>query len=568
MTDPGSEMTAIVCGITFLIIFFSGLVIYSIYYVCVITDVQEIGKLKAIGASKKQVWKMLLTEGFFVSLMALPPGLVIGFLIPRQCFPVIVQKGVAAMAAAPVGDLDMFSFPVLLLVIFVVLFTVSISLLKPMRLASKISPMEAIRYQESKVDGKKRKLNKDKPVNLFSLTAANLMRNKKRTVVTMVTMGLSCVLFMSLSGVLNSADPEDIARRNIPEGDFSLFLECEWNDKEYPENNLNYVQKSDYFNGDFVDSLRSLPGVEKVTVKESVLIGSDNSDSELFEKGRRVDLSHFDKDEAREYEKELKRGNIDYDAMVAENGALFTSDIFMDDYGFSVGDIVSLTVYDGDRKIPLDITISGSLNSGDSSYFMIPEEVYQKLNLTTNTATDLYITVNEKQYEAVKSTLQEFTDANAFFRFYSMDEELKIGRMAVNVIKYPMYLILMMVALISFMNLINTMITSIVTRKREMGMLQAIGLSNRQLKKMIAGEGLVFTCGTLIVSVTVGNFFGYLLFLWAKANKFMSISNYHYPFVETLVLVGLLLVGQVLIGYFINKRIQKESLIERIRSGE
>lgn len=155
-----------------------------------------------------------------------------------------------------------------------------------------------------------------------------------------------------------------------------------------------------------------------------------------------------------------------------------------------------------------------------------------------------------------------------YFELYSMDEEMKIGTMSVSMIKYPMYGILMMIAVIGFMNLINTMITSIITRKRELGILQAIGLSDGQLTKMLAGEGLVFTAVTLIASLTIGNILGYMVFLWGKSSGFMSVTSYHYPIAESICLTAFLILGQLSVTFFIGKRVKKESIIDRIRSGE
>lgn len=87
MTDPGTDTIKVVAAIALLIIVFSGIVIYSIYYVSVITDVQEIGKLKALGASKKQIKHLLLREGMFLSMIAVPAGLLLGFLIPYFLLP-------------------------------------------------------------------------------------------------------------------------------------------------------------------------------------------------------------------------------------------------------------------------------------------------------------------------------------------------------------------------------------------------------------------------------------------------------------------------------------------------
>ena len=566
MTDPGTEMAGIVFGIAALIIVFSGLVIYSIYYVGVITDVQEIGKLKALGASKKQIRKLLLTEGMFISGIAIPVGVILGFLIPYFILPIVIKWGIeVSVTAFSFESLHMFSFPVLIAVIVVSLLTVYISLLKPMRMAEKISPIEAIRYQESSIGKKLRKGNIN--VNVFRLSTANLLRNKRRTAVTMITMGLSCVLFMSLAGALNSMSAEDIARRNIEKGDFRLALNYSLNDREYTENNLDSLQQKNIFSDDFVDKVQSIDGVKMVERHKESLVGSQYQ-SEMFEEGKRRTMSTLTKEEADQFQKEVKQGKIDYDKLVEEHGAIFTSDTFIDEYGFTIGDTIPLVIYDGDRQIPFEIKISASIDDGGTADFLIPQEVYDSLNLNYDSTAELFISVDKDKYDNVKTAMQEIEKTNEYFRLYSYDEEIELGAASVNIVKYPMYAILLMIAVIGFMNLINTIVTSIITRKRELGVLQAIGLSNKQLTKMLAGEGMVFIAGTLLASVTLGNILGYLIFLWAKNSHFMSVSAYHYPFMETIILASVLVIGQLLITYFINKCVNKESLIDRIRNGE
>lgn len=566
MTEPDSDMIAIVVVISLMIIVFSTLVIYSIYYVSVITDVQEIGKLKALGASNGQIRRLLLSEGMRISALAIPIGLILGYFIPYLAFPLILSM----VTVLPVDSISMFSLPVLLVVAAAVLITVVLSLLKPMRMAAKVSPMEAIRYQESSGKQKMRKGNIN--INLFKLSAANLLRNKKRTIVTMTTMGLSCVLFMSIAGVMSSMRDEDIARRNIPEGDFRLSLDFSANDREYPENNLDSLQQENIFNDEFIQSIKSIDGVEGFSRERHVLVDSDFLsvlfDEEANGEYRRIPISCMDREKAKKYQSEVKRGELDYDKMVAQNGAVFGTDVFFDDYGFKIGDIVPLNVYDGNRQLSLTVQIMATVDTGERGYFIVPEEVWNGLGMQFDTTTDLYINVNKAKYDNIKTELEEITDTRDDFILYSMDEEMKIGKMSVGMVKYPMYLILIIIAVIGFMNLINTMITSIVTRKRELGILQAVGLSDRQLTKMLTGEGMVFTAGTLLSSVTLGNFFGYLIFLWAKESGFMSVSGYHYPFMETVMLALVLIFGQLFLTHYIGKRVHKESLIDRIRSSE
>lgn len=566
MTDPGTEMKGIVGGIALLIIFFAGIVIYSIYYVGVITDVQEIGKLKALGASEKQVKRMLMAEGMLESLIAVPIGIGLGYLIPYIAFPLVMDALAAGnINAAPIEEYHMFSWAVLLAVAVIVLITVYLSLLKPMRMASKISPVEAIRYQESSRGGKTRKGNEQ--VTIFRLICANLGRNKRRTIVTMLTMALSCVLFMSLAGVMNSMDAEDIARRQVVMGDFSLMLDYATNDETYPENNLDSLQRQDYFSADFLAQLSETDGVEAIFPQRTVLVGSD-LDSELFAENDKSTLSYFNQEQMEKYEEELKQGGLDYEEMVQSNGAIYCNDVFMAEYGLEIGEEVPLVIVDGEREIPLTVTITASVDNNDSGSFLIPEEVWERLGLRSNTISGIYIDTDEEHYDEIKSQLRAIADANPHFSFYALDEEMKLGAMSVNMVKYPLYVILVMIAVIGFMNLINTMITSIVTRKRELGVLQAIGLSNHQLSKMLAGEGLVFTLVTLIAAFSLGNLLGYLVFLWAEENGFMSVSAYHYPLWETLGLLAVLIIGQLAVSGTINKLVHRESLIERIRSGE
>ena len=562
-TDPGTETIQIVTAVALLIVVFSGMVIYSIYYVGVITDVQEIGKLKAIGASKKQIRKLLLCEGMFISAVSIPAGLILGFLIPYIFLPKVMEKGMeVSVMSYDAGDIHMFSLPVLAAVIVVVLLTVYISLLKPMRMAGKVSPVEAMRYQESSNSRKYRKGYGS--VNVFRLAKANLVINKKRTVVTMVTMGLSCVLFMSMAGILNSMRAEDIADRELEGNDFKIELDYDINDETYPENNLDNINKNNPFSDDLLRQILELDGVEGVNSVHEVPVSSDFPSS-LFDEGR-ITISDLSMEKAESYKDEIEKGSIDYSKLVEDHGAVFTSDSFMDEYGFEIGDEIDFTVYDGDRQIPLTVTIQASVDDGGASTFVIPEETYESMGLENNSITELFVAVDDDRYDDVKEALSDVADSNERFSLYSRDEEMDIGAMSVSMVKYPMYAILLMIAVIGFMNLINTMITSIVTRKKELGMLQAIGLSDRQMTRMLSGEGLVFTAGTLAASLTLGNIFGYLIFLWGRDSGFMSVTEYHYPVWESLLLALVLVAGQLLVTWVIGRRMRRESLIDRIRN--
>ena len=566
VTSLGIQTFIGVTAIGMIILFFSALVIYSIYYVSVVTDIQELGRLKALGASEKQLKKLLAAESMRLSAIAIPPGLLFGFAIPAIALPMIIRYLTDNLPIVfETEPVRMFSLPALAGVVLAVLLTVRISIRKPLRMAGRISPLEAIRYQEVSAGTGTRKGCRN--ITLLTLSYANLLRNKKRTLVTVMTMGLSCVLFMSLSGLLSSMTAENIARMHLQKGDFRLALSCSWDDETYPENNFDSLQTQNLFNESLLRQIREIPGVEKIEKAGYVLVGADPS-IPYFENDRK-NLAPVSRKEAESLQKDVICGEIDYEKMLEENGVIFTSDWLWKNSGLSIGDRISLTIYDGGRQIPFTVTISAVVQTRkEYDCFILPEEIWNTLDLQYDTTSDLFIYTDKANYSEAKAALQAVTAENRYFYLYSIDEEIEIGKMSVNLLKLPSYLILVMVAVIGCINLVNTMITSIVTRKRELGVLQAVGLSDRQMKKMLSGEGLFFTAGTLFIAATFGNLFGYLAFTWARDHHISGVWEYRYPVVQTTALAVIMILAQLLITAAMHRRARCESLIDRIRSGE
>lgn len=118
------------------------------------------------------------------------------------------------------------------------------------------------------------------------------------------------------------------------------------------------------------------------------------------------------------------------------------------------------------------------------------------------------------------------------------------------------------------MNLINTMVHSLHARRKEIGMMQAVGMTNRQLIQMLQLEGLCYTLGTLIISVGLGSILGYPVYLWAKGNGMFNISQYHYPVAAAVLVTVIMVLVQMILAFVLGSSVKKESLIERIRFSE
>ena len=127
------------------------------------------------------------------------------------------------------------------------------------------------------------------------------------------------------------------------------------------------------------------------------------------------------------------------------------------------------------------------------------------------------------------------------------------------------YSFLLLIGMITFMNMANTMILNVITRKRELGVLQAVGMTNQQLNKMLRNEGLLFTLGSIVISLVVGIPAGYGLFLYGKKAGLTGFDVYHFPGVEILVMIFVLAVLQIGLSFMLSRNVKKESLIDRIR---
>ena len=163
--------------------------------------------------------------------------------------------------------------------------------------------------------------------------------------------------------------------------------------------------------------------------------------------------------------------------------------------------------------------------------------------------------------EAVKSLVQE----EEFLEMKTYEQAYEEAKNAIGLFVYAGYGALVIFGMIGILNLINTMINSVYARKKELGMLQAIGMSDRQMIRMLQMEGLFYTFGTLALSLGIGSLAGYGLFLKMKADGMFSIKYYEYPVVPAIVLTVVVLLVQLLITYLVNSNFKKQSPVCGVR---
>ena len=277
----------------------------------------------------------------------------------------------------------------------------------------------------------------------------------------------------------------------------------------------------------------------------------------------------------REYAEELKKGitegNVTYEELKSGDKVILDRALLHWYPDIKVGDKLKLNIHDGDNTFQKEIEVAaiGEYGTGLTNYncLIMAKEGAEKL--TINNSSSYFQVIADKDYdEALEASLQAIVDGSGRLQMRTWKNEYDTWENAIQMTRGACYAFIIILAAISIMNLINTMINSVHVRKKELGMMQAIGMSDRQLMKMLQLEGIFYTVGTLIISIGVGSLAGYPLFLYAKRTGMFDISTYHYPVTAAIIIILTLFVIQMLLAIFIAKSVRKDSLIERIRFSE
>lgn len=570
-TDP-----SIVAGIALivLVIVCAGiLTIYSIFYVSMIPKVQEYGKLKAMGATKRQIRQIVCREGLVVMLIAMPVGLVVSSVAAKAITRFMFRYGDSSQDYTQIclrlletGEVPVLRLWIYALTIAIVFAAVVISLWKPMNTAAKISPVEAMRYEGERA-GKKKSRKGYSELNLMKLTKANLLRNKRRTAITIATLGIIGILYLVIATIISCAQPKEISRSLIDK-DYRIKIDSWSDDKMNPDREWWKIQQNNPMDDAFLQQVREVPGVEAVETKTA--IEGAIPDIVLEGEALSVEVAGLDEVYADALERGIYDGNITYEELKKGDKVVMNDVILHWAPELKVGDSVQMELEVGDDRISrtFEIAAMGKYGSGFSGMdFILPKSVLQEIS-PYNLNFICEIEVQEEQKETAYPMLQSLADSTGYMRTESFEGILDEWERSMDMISVVSYTLLIVIGGIGLMNLTNTMINSIYMRKRELGMMQAIGLSEGQLIRMLQLEGMFYTIGTLIISVGLGSMAGYAAYLWARKDGMFSIQFYHYPVIQVLILVAAVALVQIFLTYFITRNFRKSSLIERVRYSE
>ena len=577
------------------LVFLAGyLIIYNIFQISVTADIQFYGKLKTLGTTTKQIKKLIYGQANRLCVIGIPLGLLLGWLLGMVLVPVLMGRleGDPVVSANPLIFLGSALFAWL---------TVTISCLRPARLAGKVSPIEALRMSDAATTSKKKSKRTRNGASITGMAWANLGRNKKRTVTVICSLTLGLVL-LSCFYAKNAAFDMEKYLSELTISDFKL-------DDSSSANQIGgYDPHGSTLNAELVESVEGLAGLEAIGHQYSHQFELTLDDETVqnidafYTQEMLDDWATYDPagpaqiENAKETHKAIGvlygMDGIPLDAITQEryllSGSYDAEKFASGDYVLVIGPAIDSIEKNAVLPVP---TVGSSIELENRTYtvmavvyplqsvdegayeggvqdqlcmsFIIPTVTFQQ-QWPENTLRRLFFNVDDEHIPAAQEMIDAYTKtvdtSLPVTSRKTMAEQYEAETRASAVMGNTISVI---IALVGVLNFINSMVTAIVSRKKEFAMIQSVGMTKRQLRKMLICEGLDYAAITLIVSYIVSTLAVGIGVRAITANEF---STFHFTLMPLMICTPILLAFAVLIPFLCFKNLEKQSIVERLRT--
>lgn len=500
---------------------------------------------------------MVRIEGLLLSLFALPCSLVL--------------SGIISYFIQPDGwDYKNFGIISLLITLFGILI-VQISIAKPASIAAKVSPIEAARITNGEKE--KEEKRKDKPcgkrkaLTPCRLAQMEVAKNQKRWLLTMASLAFGGVFFMVASSYIVSWNEDGYSRQSMfSQGEYYVsYLYSHSNPKPY---GITEMQLIGHMDKELEEKISEITYIEKITTANSVM-GNIEYQGVTF-------LQSFYPltEESNEYYDIIAEGNNTY-SYLSENDAIMivNSEINENLLGvhFKPGDTILLHFFDGEEHtVELEIgavTTEAVAQYTENPSFCIADSTLKKLWGMMNTASSLTIAIKEYEKngeyveEEIQTVLKDYEDISLM----TLREQKIEDSASIKTIKIQIYGLAIFIIIFSIFNLINTIISSIAARKKELSMLESIGMEKKQIRNILFWENIFMACPNILITVTLGTAAGYCFVSFMKTAA--TYLAYQLPIAALLIYLIVMIFIPVVISFLCLKEMDRESLIERISGG-
>lgn len=581
-SDPLGEEGYAAIVVLVLLIFFTGfLIIYNIFQITVANKVRDYGLLKTIGVTSKQIRKIVRKQSLILCLIGIPMGLIAGYLIGVSMLPMVLAQTIYKNMEIVSG----FNLLVFIGAAAISLITVFVSSSIPGRKASRVSPIEALRYTDVKVSMKNRK--KVDP-GIRSMAMANLGRNKVRTALVVLSVSLAMVLFDTLCIFVDNMDMNSYIQSAAPSMDF-------------------IVSTPAFFTGDHNEFLTSSEideiashidsdhcGCAYSTLGDMMFVNADIDYPALAVGVDNELLDEVDVVEGDIYPMYEEGSN---DIVVNEASGLNVGDKITITFaeGFHYKDPATGTIYENPYDVPENMdfsnleyivvgvdreyTVCAVMDQFPASY--APKYAFVGNSVELIMTSEQIADITEDNYEVMcycadavsseaadraEAYLQELCGNDpGRYEYNSLETVRKDFEQFTGAVKYIGGFLSGIVGLIAVLNFINAIFTGILSRKRELALLKAVGMTGKQLKRMLMTEGLFYALMSVIFSIP---FAAVINMLFLKIDLFWSSSTAHITVVPILLMLPVLALLGALIPYVIYGKVKGKSIVEDLRTNE
>ncbi|AKG33386.1 ABC transporter permease [Paenibacillus durus] len=559
--NPVSVLKAAV--VVFVIVISAAMVIYNIFNIYISQQIRLFGMMKAIGMTPKQLRRMIFTEGLIISLVGSVIGLLLGGFGSATFIPFLGH--VASGGSALYVEMS----PYIACFVFVAgLILVMLSVHIPARKVGRITEIAAIRYNPAEELGKRSSKTKNKLKNSisgFSLVLAQLIRYRKRTWVTVTSITLTGLIFVVTGSIFSSMNIDNMAGSMVP-GDYKLSTAAYRGSDE----------QLDLLNEKVIKQVNNMPGIKTVLTEMYDVLIYNKQDASIHLKDMESMRNPEIRTDIYAYDDALMKSTLKMlgkdDSMLTEmrNGDNLIA--VAEDGSYQVGDKIRMAQYGAGKKervftivgvLPNYITYKG--DSSEGGVLIAHQDLFKRLSLDQRIK-QVSVLVDQKQQGKVERNLKGIATADRRITFTSFQEIYQEFNGMKKVLQLAANGLISVLLIISIFNLINSNLTSMYSRKREISLVEAIGLSRSQLTLQLGSEGLIVIMISLLITFSLGIPAGYFGVEFFKRSA--TYVQYQLPLRAMLILICAYFAVQVLTTFYMQRRLSKESLMERIRFSE
>ena len=508
-------------GIAALVLIGGYVVIQSIFRISIQDKIQSYGQLRTIGATSKQIRRVVKRESRRLGSIGILLGVLLGV--------------VGGLLLFPKGFHGLYYGVAVLLTVLICWFMVIISVRRPVKIAAGISPLEAVRFSA----GQERIRSRKKPIKLnpVSMGLANFRRDRKKAASIAASLSLGGILLLIVSSVVLTRSPEQAARLFFPDGDYKIYLSS-----EQPEEEI--MAAGNPLNDGLRQEILSVDGVTDVLVTRQSLHGKFGTSA-----GTEAGMCDALTDENRqEVEAALISGAMPADAHSVLLDASYQKHLAEMDVGaameLSLGQ-KTVTVTISGLLDPLRMTNGHGALALDSVALFAPEELFRELHPEIENFDYSWSIVSDpKKAERVEAGLQEILSSRSNLGLDTIGTHIAYEKMQSGLIFGSMEALSWLIFLFGVVNLINTTLSNQMSRRRENSILRSIGLTSRQLCRMNICEGLCYAAFAALAVLLIGLPISVVVCREVSRQSFAGeIVPYQFPILEmglfTLVLFGL-----------------------------